>query len=72
MEARVKWIGLVLWYFLLRTASKIWVYNNGLVHLEFCLTRGDLKFFHNSVQLQGADRSRADTVGVNFKAFKPD
>lgn len=69
---QVVWLGLALSYFLLCRASEIWAYNNGLVHSEYCLTRGDLTFFVGPVQLEFSDRRKADRVEVRFRASKTD
>ena len=40
------------------------MYANGLVHLDFCLTRDCLTFFRGDVQVNIEDRARADSVKV--------
>lgn len=66
------WKGLALSYLLLCRASEIWAYGNGLVHSEFCLTRGDIAFCNGPTRLVGSDRRRADRVEVLFRASKAD
>ena len=66
------WMGLALSYLLLCRASEIWAYGNGLVHSEFCLTRGDVAFYDGPNHLVGSDRRRADRVEVSFRASKAD
>ena len=68
----VIWLGLVLTYFLLCRASKLFTYANGLVHPDFCLTRDCLTFFRGDVQVDIEDRARADSVKVLFVALKTD
>ena len=66
-------MGLALSYhLLLRRASEIWAYGNGLVHPDFCLTRRDVVFFRGTTQLSWKDRRRADKVRVTFRAGKSD
>lgn len=59
---------------LLHRESEFFVYANGLVHKEFCLTRDCLTFFHRDVQLSitVSDRVNADLVKVLFVASRPD
>ncbi|CAB1118551.1 unnamed protein product [Ectocarpus sp. CCAP 1310/34] len=68
----VTWMGIALSYFLLCRASELWAYHNGLVHADFCLTRGNLVFFEGSCQLAWDERRRADRVEVTFRASKAD
>ena len=63
-ECSVVWMGLALSYHLLCRAPKIWVYGNGLVHPDFCLTRRDVMFFRGTTQLACKDRPQADKVEV--------
>ena len=58
------WLGLALSYFLLCRASELFAYANGLVHPDFCLTRGFLTFFRGNVQVNIEDRALADSVKV--------
>lgn len=60
---------LVFLYFLLGRVSKIWAYNDGRVHPEFCLTPGYLTFPQVLNKLQWADREVADTAEITSKAF---
>ena len=71
-EGGVVWMGLALSYFLLCRASEMFAYANGLVHLEFCLTRGDLSFFRGPLQVKWSERREADRVEVCFRASKAD
>lgn len=68
----VTWMGIALSYFLLCRASELWAYHNGLVHTDFCLTRGDLAFFEGARRLAWDERRRADRVEVTFRASKAD
>lgn len=65
-------MGLALSYFLLCRASEIWAYDTGLVHSDFCLTRGDLAFFRGVVLLGRGQYRSADRVEVTFRASKAD
>ena len=66
------WKGVALSYLLLCRASEIWAHGNGLVHSEFCLTRGDITFCNGPTRLFGSDRRREDRVEVLFRASKAD
>ncbi|CAB1119159.1 unnamed protein product [Ectocarpus sp. CCAP 1310/34] len=68
----VTWMGIALSYFLLCRASELWAYQNGLVHADFCLTRGNLVFFEGACRLARNERRRADRVEVTFRASKAD
>jgi len=69
---KVTWMGIALSYFLLCRASELWAYDDGLVHADFCLTRGDLTFFLGERRLTDAERRQADRVEVSFRASKSD
>ena len=71
-EGKVAWLGVALSYFLLCRASELWAYGNGLVHADFCLTRGDLTFLKGDERIPTANRWEADRVEVNFRASKAD
>ena len=47
----VMWLGLAFSYFLLSRASELFAYANGLVHVDFCLTRDYLTFFGGNLQV---------------------
>ena len=66
------WLGLALSYFFLCRASELFACANGLVHLDFCLTRDCLTFFRGDVQGNIEDRARADSVKVLLMASKTD
>lgn len=66
------WCGLALSYLLMCRASEIWADDSGLVHSDFCLTRGDLGFFCGPVRIAWADRRQASRVEVTFRASKAD
>ena len=66
----VMWLGLALSYFLLCRASELFACANGLVHLNFCLTRDYLTFFRGDVQGNIEDRTCADPVRVLLMASK--
>ena len=69
-EGWVIWSGLALSFHLLRRASEIWAFGNGLVHPDFCLTRRDLVFFAGASQLAWDDRRVADRIEVTFRDNK--
>ena len=69
-EWSVVWMGLALFYHLLCKASETWAYGNGLVHLDFCLTRRDVVSFRGTTQLAWKDKRQADKVEVKFRAAK--
>ena len=71
-SGRLIWMGLALSFLLLCRASELWAYETGLVHSDFCLTRGDLSFFLGVERLAWQDRRRADRVEITFRASKAD
>ena len=68
----VTWMGLALAYFLLCRASELFAYDSGMVHPDYCLTRGDLTFFRGVQQLKWVDRREADKVEICFRASEAD
>ena len=72
VEGPVIWMGLAVSFLLLCRASELFAYNNGRVHSQFCLTRGNLKFSKGGIGLPWLDRRQADRVEVHFAASKSD
>lgn len=59
-------------FHLLCRASEIWAYGNRLVQPYFCLTRRDLVFFMEALQLTWEGRRIAGRVEVTFRVSKSD
>ena len=59
-------------FHLLRRASEIWAYGNGLVHADFGLTRKDSACFSGALQLAWEERRSADRIEVASRASNSD
>jgi hypothetical protein len=70
---KVMWMMLAVSYFFLGRASEMFAYNDGKIHKDFGLTRGDVSFFCGMVQLSTPELWRcADRVELLFRGSKGD
>ena len=70
---KVMWLMLANSYFFLGRASEMFAYNDGKIHKDFGLTRGDVSFFCGMVQVSAPGLWRcADRVELLFRGSKGD
>ena len=67
------WMMLAVSYFFLGRASEMFAYNDGKIHKDFIVTRGNVSFFCGMVQLSAPQLWRcADRVELLFRGSKGD
>lgn len=66
------WLGLAWSYILVCRPAKLWAYDDGLFHPEFCLRRRNLVFSNREKELSRQDRESASQLTTTFEAAKTD